>query len=560
MRDSRRDAKHDINDMAVVDVENRALIEEPSKEQAPSTPLNSVTPKRVLLILLMFCALLFFIADIRFIDQADDYGEGQIIAIGTEEDKKQGDNDKDKKTEKVLEKSINRVNVKQQQKEIMDKDEDSQEQEEQKKHTIEYTSSPTSPSIPEYVLSSGLFKYENDKYDQAMESLYNDYYYYKNRTQYPQVTFNDSESAKDIVLMFENRWEFSLFWIGSDFDNAIKSFEYRQIPCDHMGVKSCTITLRTDLLSRADAIVQIAAFKGNSRPSVHIRNDQAYVGYYTEADDSGCQKPSFDAKLSYSPDATIRFNDNCQVVKVMKKCMGRAVRIVSKKDGLEQKEIVTEAHAMDYQVPQIADVAFFVTNCGKPRLHYIESLLNVTHYPEGFKASSYGKCLKNMNEFGDKVADSKKHKFLFSMENKIKRDYVSEKMFQAFHAGIVPIYQGAPNVFDYAPNGSFIGVYPFATPQEVTDYVGYLVKNETAYDEFFNWDFEAWLRKPHTIQCLQIEAQEAIDAGWCSTCDWVSNVFPVMKSQNKKNCDKIGYAPYFGYPRHPENALDYRET
>ncbi len=256
--------------------------------------------------------------------------------------------------------------------------------------------------------------------------------------------------------------------------------------------------------------------------------------------------------------------------------MSRIVQIMSKKKGLTQKEInrwkrklyqycaafpeqseyEMEVNAMSYSSPQQGDIAIVVSNCIQPRSNFIKALIDASSQPDRFKTNSFGGCHRNAVSTEDKLALAKKHKFLFAMENINKRDYVSEKIFQAYNTGVVPIYQGAPNIFDYAPNGSFIGVHSFAKPENLVDYLTKLSKDEEAYDEFFNWDFDAWLERPHTIQCLQIEVVPPIDAGWCSICDWVINVFPHMKKEGKKNCDKIDYAPYFGYPREP---LQYKE-
>ena len=285
----------------------------------------------------------------------------------------------------------------------------------------------------------------------------------------------------------------------------------------------------------------------------------------------GCQKKIFDAKLSYSPDATIRYNDNCNVVRLMYQCMSKIIRVLSRKNDLTQREInrwkrkmyqycVThtsasedelESNAMSYDRKEIGDVAMFVSNCAIPRSYYIKALVDTSNSTDGFKVNSYGRCHRNMNASDDKISASLKHKFLFAMENKLKMDYVSEKMFQAYQTGAVPIYRGSPNIFDYAPNGSFIGLYIFAKPQELIDHISYLLKNESAYDEYFNWDFDEWIKKPHTIQCLQIEAEAPIDAGWCSICDWVVNIAPNWKQQGLNTCDKSEYAPAFGYPRNP---------
>jgi hypothetical protein len=50
----------------------------------------------------------------------------------------------------------------------------------------------------------------------------------------------------------------------------------------------------------------------------------------------------------------------------------------------------------------------------------------------------------------------RKYKFAFAYENAAFPGYVSEKIFDAFFAGCVPIYIGAPDVTDYIPPETFI--------------------------------------------------------------------------------------------------------
>lgn len=280
----------------------------------------------------------------------------------------------------------------------------------------------------------------------------------------------------------------------------------------------------------------------------------------------GCRQPAYDAKLSYSSDATIRFNDNCNTVKKMYNCMSRALRIIEDKKITIQTEInrtkrmvmkycmikkkhedFTEAEYDKYVHNKEGDVAIFVSNCSPPRSNFIKEL--VRRSPDRIVTHSYGRCYNNHENHIDKIGQGHFYKFLFSIENKIKRDYVTEKAFHAYWAGVIPIYQGAPNLFEYLPRGSLIGLNTFATPKELADYIEYLSKNETAYDEFFNWDLEDWAKQRHTRECLKVETSVAFDAGFCSTCDWLVNIYPKWKAKGMKNCDKNPHLPYFGYPR-----------
>lgn len=68
----------------------------------------------------------------------------------------------------------------------------------------------------------------------------------------------------------------------------------------------------------------------------------------------------------------------------------------------------------------------------------------------------------------DKVSVLKKYKFYFAYENtRDLRGYITERIFDAFYAGCVPIYWGAPNITDYVPKECFIDRREFASNEEL---------------------------------------------------------------------------------------------
>lgn len=74
------------------------------------------------------------------------------------------------------------------------------------------------------------------------------------------------------------------------------------------------------------------------------------------------------------------------------------------------------------------------------------------------------------------------YRFCFAYENSIEKDYISEKLFDCFYAGCVPIYYGAPNITDYIPANTFIDkrnysyeeLYRYISTMSEGDYNRYL--------------------------------------------------------------------------------------
>ena len=52
----------------------------------------------------------------------------------------------------------------------------------------------------------------------------------------------------------------------------------------------------------------------------------------------------------------------------------------------------------------------------------------------------------------DKIGTFAKYKFCLTFENNLVRDYVTERLFDAFVAGCLPVYFGAPNIRELLPS------------------------------------------------------------------------------------------------------------
>ena len=77
----------------------------------------------------------------------------------------------------------------------------------------------------------------------------------------------------------------------------------------------------------------------------------------------------------------------------------------------------------------------------------------------------------------------KQYKFSICYEN-IKNipGYITEKMFDCFRAGCVPVYWGASNVNDYIPKNCFIDRTQFASNEELYQYLKNM--NAQEYEEY----------------------------------------------------------------------------
>jgi Glycosyltransferase family 10 (fucosyltransferase) C-term len=103
---------------------------------------------------------------------------------------------------------------------------------------------------------------------------------------------------------------------------------------------------------------------------------------------------------------------------------------------------------------------------------------------------------------------TKDYKFYLSFENSICRDYVTEKFFKALRHYVVPIVNGGVDYLQFAPEGSFIHIRDFESPQHLAEYLQYLDKNQTAYEQYFEW------RKKYV---------PSVTMSWCKLCEMLNN-------------------------------------
>jgi hypothetical protein len=103
------------------------------------------------------------------------------------------------------------------------------------------------------------------------------------------------------------------------------------------------------------------------------------------------------------------------------------------------------------------------------------------------KILSGGRLHNNIGyRISNKLEFLKGFKFDLSIENGSYPGYVTEKIMDAFAAGIVPIYYGDPLIEkDFNPN-SFINLMNFSDLEQAATYIASVESNETIYDSYIN--------------------------------------------------------------------------
>ncbi|CAG8658936.1 6701_t:CDS:1 [Cetraspora pellucida] len=139
-------------------------------------------------------------------------------------------------------------------------------------------------------------------------------------------------------------------------------------------------------------------------------------------------------------------------------------------------------------------VSFVNSHWTKFRKDFVQNLMNyisVASFGGIYQTTDWDihpEC-EGLNDLFDlKNCVISKYPFYLAIENCQEKDYSTEKLWDTFNLGVVPVIWGAPNTRSYLPHPkSAIFIEDFENAKALANYLKYLVKNETAYLEYHEW-------------------------------------------------------------------------
>jgi len=162
--------------------------------------------------------------------------------------------------------------------------------------------------------------------------------------------------------------------------------------------------------------------------------------------------------------------------------------------------------------------ASFITNCGyRPKdpgtyraLFFKELLSALPNTTTALTTvHNWGACMRTHEEpivkrlkrgvtntyegYHSKINILMQYKFSFAFENAIRRDYVTEKLYESVLAGVIPVVWGAPEAGEFLPGGeaSYINALDFASPAELARFLLALAGDYDRYTSYFAWRTDA---------------------------------------------------------------------
>lgn len=152
------------------------------------------------------------------------------------------------------------------------------------------------------------------------------------------------------------------------------------------------------------------------------------------------------------------------------------------------------------------------------RVDSLGKCIQSPHIPEGIVLGAGRTDLESLLL---KQAAISRYMFYLAFENTFERGYVTEKVFDALIAGVVPVYLGSTAdcraLLPHPKAAIFVSDFD-NDPQKLSAYLTYLMSNVTAYEEHRVWRKGFDGSKP-----------EVLSKSWpCRICEWARDKSTAM--------------------------------
>jgi hypothetical protein len=120
--------------------------------------------------------------------------------------------------------------------------------------------------------------------------------------------------------------------------------------------------------------------------------------------------------------------------------------------------------------------------------------------------SGWGFSKNSKGWVDDKLETLKEYKFIFCVENAHVPGYVTEKLFDSFAAGAIPIYLGATNIEEYIPSNCYIDFSQFSDFEAMLSFLQKVTEEE--YEAYLQ-NIQTFLKSPESEK-FTYEAYEKV--------------------------------------------------
>ena len=256
-------------------------------------------------------------------------------------------------------------------------------------------------------------------------------------------------------------------WEG--LEDTQKFTHFKGKPCH---VQNCILSYKKEDFTSSDVVI----FHGRDLPTVptlhRLHNkrppNQAWVFYIIESPAHSPDTSQYDGLFNWT--MTYRRDSNVY----------HPYGFYMPLEANDKKPEVSK----DYSLGKDKLIVWTVSNCAGKRFSYVNKLKQFVKV-DRFGACGSNGCPRNSESCSKHLGT---YKFQLAFENTECVDYVTEKYWGSpLENGIVPIVMGGADYEEIAIPGSYINVLDFPSVKALADYLLYLDKNNTAYNEYFGW-------------------------------------------------------------------------
>jgi len=181
-------------------------------------------------------------------------------------------------------------------------------------------------------------------------------------------------------------------------------------------------------------------------------------------------------------------------------------------DDTWSKNYIQTPHIPFLKVKKAA--VFIARNCGSKsnREDLVTSLMKL------MPVDSVSSCLHNfdLRDTSKKGPMMQKYAMYFAFENQRIDDYITEKLWDTFRAGVLPVYFGAPNIRDHVPEHSIVNVDDFTSREELAKHLNDILNDEELYNSYHAWRYKPlpeWFIRKYNFTHVHSA---------CRVCRWAS--------------------------------------
>jgi Glycosyltransferase family 10 (fucosyltransferase) C-term len=186
------------------------------------------------------------------------------------------------------------------------------------------------------------------------------------------------------------------------------------------------------------------------------------------------------------------------------------------------------------QAPLIGDIerkgmaVYVQSHCGLPRDRLVRDLMDAL---PADSIHSYGKCVNTHSiemsrwDFRDALKLYRHYDFVLAFENDQCPWYVTEKLFNAFLAGVIPVYLGAANINQFLPHPkSIISVRDFDTVEQLASHLVAVSQSPKEYSSYLQWRNEPDVLRHSPLYALVHNNTADAHSLKCAFCELLNSV------------------------------------